>query len=79
MEYEYLVVSVREGKNKDTQKPYHFVELHDPKTLKSGMFSVKEGIVTDGLNPRDRVKVSFDIELNAWNTRLTLASLKKVG
>lgn len=77
--FEYMVVGVRQGVNKETQKPYHFIELHDPKTLKSGMFSIADGVNTEGLNARDRVQVTFKVQLNAWNNRLTIETLKKLG
>jgi hypothetical protein len=68
------------GTSKKSNKDFHIVTLHDPKTLENVDFFLRPGseVSTDGINFRDEVIATFGMEVIFGKLQPVLRALHSV-
>lgn len=67
------------GKSKKTGRDFRVIELHDPNTLENTSFFVRDhvNISTHGLQFKDKVIASFQMDIMFGRAELVIMSIRK--
>lgn len=75
----FLFLKESKGVGAKSNKPYHFIEMHNPETLTNGTYQVHEGVTAENFKNRQAVNVDLELTSEGFNHTLRIMKISPAG